>query len=65
MVRKSVKGLITLGIVKGLITIVVLLFFTVFSECDASAEVEKPSELISEGYIFEELNPDERYYRVE
>ncbi len=59
MVRKSVKGLITLGIVKGLITIAVLLFFAVFSECDASAEVEKPSQLINEGCsTFEELNPD-------
>lgn len=56
---KSIKGLIVLGIVKGLITIGVLLFFAVFSECDASAKVEKPSELISEGYTFKELNSDE------
>ena len=42
MRRKSVKGLIALGIIKGLITLGVLLFFAVFSECGASAEVEKP-----------------------
>ncbi|MFZ2499765.1 M3 family oligoendopeptidase [Methanosarcina sp.] len=59
MTRKSVKGLITLGIIKGLIALGILLFFAVFSECDASAEVEKPSEPLNEGQTFEELNPDE------
>ncbi|MEN6292088.1 MAG: hypothetical protein ABFD07_08785, partial [Methanobacterium sp.] len=56
---KSIKGLIALGIIKGLITIGVLLFFAVFSECDASAGAGKSSEIINEGQTFEKLNPDE------
>ncbi|AKB76094.1 Oligoendopeptidase F [Methanosarcina lacustris Z-7289] len=59
MRRKSVKGLIALGIIKGLITIGILLFFAVFSECSAYVEVANPSEILNEEYTFEELNPDE------
>ncbi|HWR26138.1 MAG TPA: M3 family oligoendopeptidase [Methanosarcina sp.] len=58
MRRKLIKRLITLGIIKGLITIGILLFFAVFVESDASAEVEKPSENISNGHMFEKLDPD-------
>lgn len=56
---KSVKGLIALGIVKGLITLGVFLFFSVFSECGAAAELGGSSEIISENYTFEKLDPDE------
>ena len=59
MRQKSVKGLVALGIVKGFITLGILLFFSVFSECGASAEIGAPSEIINEEYTFEELNPDE------
>ncbi|MDR7664310.1 M3 family oligoendopeptidase [Methanosarcina sp. Z-7115] len=59
MKRKSVKGLVALGVIKGFLTLGILLFFTVFSECGASAEVAKPSEIMSEECTFEELNPDE------
>ncbi len=56
---KSVKGLVALGIVKGLITLGVFLFFSVFSECGAAAELGGSSEIVSEEYTFEKLNPDE------
>ncbi len=56
---KSVKGLVALGIVKGLITLGVFMFFSVFSECGASAASGGPSEIINEEYTFEKLNPDE------
>lgn len=56
---KSVKGLIVLGIVKGLITLGVFLFFSVFSEYGAAAELGTPSEIINEEYTFEKLNPEE------
>ncbi|MDD3248310.1 MAG: M3 family oligoendopeptidase [Methanosarcina sp.] len=59
MRRKSVKGLIALGIIKGLITIGILLFFAVFSECSAYVEVVNSSEILNEEYTFEELNSDE------
>ena len=59
MKRKSVKGLIALGVIKGFLTLGILLFFAVFSECGASAEVAKPSEIMNEECTFEELNPDE------
>ncbi|HWQ44141.1 MAG TPA: M3 family oligoendopeptidase [Methanosarcina barkeri] len=59
MKRKSVKGLVALGVIKGFLTLGILLFFAVFSECGASAEVAKPSEIMSEERTFEELNPDE------
>ena len=59
MRQKSVKGLVALGIVKGFITLGILLFFSVFSECGASAEIGAPSEIINEEHTFEELNSDE------
>lgn len=58
MRRKSVKGLINLGILKWLITVLLLLFFAVVSECSASTEEENSSELMC-GCTFEELNPEE------
>ena len=59
MKQKSVKGLVAFGVVKGFLTLGILLFFAVFSECSASAEAAEPSGMMSEEYIFEELNPDE------
>lgn len=56
---KSVKGLVVLGIVKGLITLGLLLFFTTFSECGASAEVTDYSETLNQEQPFQKLNPDE------
>ena len=56
---KSVKGLVALGIVKGLITLGLLLFFSTFSECDASAEVTNYSETLIQEQPFQKLNPDE------
>lgn len=56
---KSVKGLVALGIVKGLITLGLLLFFSTFSECGASAEVTNFSETLNQEQPFQKLNPDE------
>jgi len=56
---KSVKGLIALRIIKGLITIGIFLFFYVFSECGAAAKLGDSSEVINEEYTFEKLDPDE------
>ncbi|MDW5551262.1 M3 family oligoendopeptidase [Methanosarcina sp.] len=56
---KSVKGLVALGIVKGLITLGLLLFFSTFSECGASAEVTNFSETLIQEQPFQKLNPDE------
>ena len=50
MRRKIIKGSIALGI---------LLFSAVFSIMCVSAEVEKPSEIVSDVYTFEKLNPVE------
>ncbi|PAV12591.1 hypothetical protein ASJ81_01565 [Methanosarcina spelaei] len=56
---KSVKELVALGIVKGLITLGLLLFFSTFSECGASAEVTNFSETLNQEQPFQKLNPDE------
>ncbi|WP_229395701.1 M3 family oligoendopeptidase [Methanosarcina sp. DH1] len=56
---KSVKGLVVLGIVKGLITLGLLLFFSTFSECGASAEVTNYSETLNQEQPFEKLNPND------
>jgi len=56
---KSVKGLVALGIVKGLITLGLLLFFSTFSECGASAEVTNFTETLIQEQPFQKLNPDE------
>ncbi|HEY3362175.1 MAG TPA: M3 family oligoendopeptidase [Methanosarcina sp.] len=56
---KSVKGLVILGIVKGLITLGLLLFFTTFSDCSASAEITNFSETLYVEQPFEKLNPKE------
>ncbi|AKB48918.1 Oligoendopeptidase F [Methanosarcina sp. Kolksee] len=55
---KSVKGLVVLGIVKGLITLGLLLFFSTFSECGASAEVTNSSDALNVEQPFEKLDPD-------
>ena len=56
---KSVKGIVVLGIVKGLITIGLLLFFSTFSECGASADVTNYSETLNQEQPFEKLNPND------
>lgn len=43
-------------IIKGFIALGILLFSAVFSIMCVSAEVEKPSEIVSDGYTFEKLN---------
>jgi oligoendopeptidase F len=58
MRQKSVKGLVALGVIKGLITLGVFLFFSVFSECGASAEVTNSSETLNVEQPFEKFNPD-------
>jgi oligoendopeptidase F len=59
MRQKSVRGFISLGIIKGLITLGIFLFFSVFSECGAAAEVTNSSETLNVEQPFEKLNPDE------
>ncbi|MGB9928724.1 MAG: M3 family oligoendopeptidase [Methanosarcina sp.] len=59
MNRKSLKGLIILGILKGLITLAVLTFFTIFSGLEAFAQTEKSSDVENNESFFEELNPGE------
>ncbi|MDD3248309.1 MAG: M3 family oligoendopeptidase [Methanosarcina sp.] len=59
MRQKSTKELIVLGTLKGLITLGILLFFTVLSISGVSAKAENSSEITSAEYTFEELNSDE------
>jgi len=54
--KKSLKGLIILGIVKGLVTLAVLMFFGIFSGFEATAKTDQPVE--SEGNMLEKLNQD-------
>jgi oligoendopeptidase F len=54
--KKSLKGLIILGIVKGLVTLAVLMFFGIFSGLEVTAKTDQPVE--SEGHMLERLNPD-------
>lgn len=56
---KSVKEIVALGIVKGLITLGLLLFFSTFSECGASADITNFSETLYVEQPFKKLNPDE------
>jgi oligoendopeptidase F len=58
MRQKSGKGL-ALGIVKGLITLGLLLSFATFSECSTSTEVTNSSEILYLEQPFEKLNPNE------
>lgn len=58
MRQKSGKRL-ALGIVKGLITLGLLLSFATFSECSASTEITNSSEILYMGQPFEKLNPNE------
>jgi oligoendopeptidase F len=59
MRRKPTQELIAPGILKGLITLGILLFFTVFSGFAVSARADNSSESTSVENTFEELNPDE------
>jgi oligoendopeptidase F len=59
MRQKLTKELIAPGKLKGLITLGIILFFTVFSIYGASAKAENSSEITNGGYTFEELNPDD------
>jgi oligoendopeptidase F len=56
---KSTKELIASGILKGLITLGILLFFIVFSGFVACAKEDNSFETASVDQTFEELNPDE------
>ncbi|HIH73978.1 MAG TPA: M3 family oligoendopeptidase [Methanosarcina sp.] len=56
---KSTKELIAPGILKGLITLGILLLFTVFSGFVVSAKTNNSFETASADQTFEELNPDE------
>ena len=58
MRQKSGKRL-ALRIVKGLITLGLLLSFATFSECSASTEITNSSEILYMGQLFEKLNPNE------
>ena len=49
--KKSLKGLIILGIVKGLVTLAVLMFFGIFSGLEVTAKTDQPVE--SEGNMLE------------
>lgn len=59
MRQKSVKGLVALRIAKGIITLGILLFFSTFSECGASADIINYSETLYVEQPFQKLNPDE------
>lgn len=59
MRRKLTREIIAHRTLKGIITLVILLLFTIFSIYGASAKAETPSESINIGYTFEELNPEE------
>jgi oligoendopeptidase F len=59
MRRRLTREIIAHRTLKGIITLGILLLFTIFSIYGASAKAETPSESINIGYTFEELNPEE------